>query len=105
MKRRDMRAILAATMALASFAVGGSLFACDDGGAVRDDPGGYAPTPVSTGTAAADGGAVVDGGGQDCVQNPETHLEIINACTDAVKIDKASHPPLLLADGGLPPIP
>lgn len=40
-----------------------------------------------------------------CVQNPTTYLEIINACTDAVKIIKDSHPPLLNPDGTLPPLP
>lgn len=40
-----------------------------------------------------------------CVQNPTTYLEIINACTDAVKIYKDSHPPLLNPDGTLPPLP
>lgn len=40
-----------------------------------------------------------------CVTNPTTYVEIINACTDAVKIYKDSHPPLLNADGTLPPLP
>jgi hypothetical protein len=39
--------------------------------------------------------------------NPQTHVEIINACTDAVKINKTSSIPSssLLPDGGLPMIP
>ncbi|HSO40754.1 MAG TPA: hypothetical protein VLT33_49855 [Labilithrix sp.] len=47
-------------------------------------------------------GALPDG---DCFPNPTTHFEIINACTDAVKITKNPTLPLLLADGGLPPLP
>ncbi|MGC4094541.1 MAG: hypothetical protein QM756_42825 [Polyangiaceae bacterium] len=31
----------------------------------------------------------------DCVVNPKTHLEIINACTDSLRVEKAvSLPPL-----------
>ena len=40
-----------------------------------------------------------------CFTNPTTHYEIINACTTAQKIYKTSHPPLLNADGSLPPLP
>jgi hypothetical protein len=39
---------------------------------------------------------------QDCATNPHTHLEIINACTDADFLDKNPTLPLFLADGGLP---
>ena len=41
----------------------------------------------------------------DCVDDPRTHDEIINACTDAEKIEKHPDLPLLLEDGGLPPLP
>ena len=40
-----------------------------------------------------------------CVQDPHTHDEIINACTDAEKIEITETPPLLNADGTLPPLP
>ncbi len=40
-----------------------------------------------------------------CFENPQTHNEIINACTTAQKIYKDSHPPLLEEDGSLPPLP
>lgn len=40
-----------------------------------------------------------------CFENPQTHNEIINACTDAEKIYKDSNPPLLNPDGTLPPLP
>jgi hypothetical protein len=36
---------------------------------------------------------------------PATHDEIINACTTAQKIYKKSNPPLVNADGSLPPLP
>jgi hypothetical protein len=40
-----------------------------------------------------------------CFTNPTTYHEIINACTDAQKIYKNTHPPFELPDGGLPPLP
>lgn len=49
--------------------------------------------------AAADAGA--------CVKSPKTSLEILNACTadDVEAIEKSPVLPLLLEDGGLPPLP
>jgi hypothetical protein len=51
--------------------------------------------------------APADTGGPDasCFTNPQTHYEIINACTGAQQIFKDSHPPLLNSDGSLPPLP
>lgn len=40
-----------------------------------------------------------------CFDNPQTHYEIINACTTAQKIYKDSHPQLIGSDGTLPPLP
>jgi len=40
-----------------------------------------------------------------CFNNPTTHDEIINACTDAQKIIKNTNPPLLNGDCSLPPLP
>lgn len=42
-----------------------------------------------------------------CVMNPQTHADLMNACTtaDVEKIDKKPVLPLLQADGTLPPIP
>ena len=40
-----------------------------------------------------------------CFMNPQTHVEIINACTTADKLEKHPVLPLLLPDGGLPPLP
>ena len=76
------------------------------------------PTPVPDSGRLADGapipvpdagplpdGALPDGAPGDCFLNPKTHFEIINACTDAVRITKNPTLPLLLTDGGLPPLP
>ena len=44
--------------------------------------------------------------GPDCFEGtPTTHLELLNACTDAVGIEKNPTLPLLEADGTLPPLP
>lgn len=51
------------------------------------------------------GGTGGGGGAPDCYMNPMTHVEIINACTDAERVDKTPDLPLLGADGGLPPLP
>ncbi|MEY4579796.1 MAG: hypothetical protein RL701_4499 [Pseudomonadota bacterium] len=50
--------------------------------------------------AGKDAGAV-----SDCVKSPKTHLELINACTDAEVVDKKPNLPKFLADGGLPSLP
>ena len=81
--------------------------ACDDSSnAVKEPPtDATPPTPIDSGRLS-DGAVVTpDGGPTDCVLNPTTHLEIINACTDAVKIAKTPTLPLRAADGGLPPLP
>jgi hypothetical protein len=46
-----------------------------------------------------------DAGTPDCYQDPESHRQIINACTDAERIDKQPELPQLLPDGLLPPLP
>lgn len=40
-----------------------------------------------------------------CFETPSTHFEIINACTDAVRIEKSPELSGLQADGSLPPLP
>lgn len=40
-----------------------------------------------------------------CVSSPQTHVEILNACTSAQSVDKKTTLPLLRADGTLPPLP
>ena len=83
--------------------------ACDDSSNAVKEPtisgtDGSTKPPTSDSGKLPDG-AVADGGPTDCVLNPTTHLEIINGCTDAVKISKTPTLPLLAADGGLPPLP
>jgi hypothetical protein len=45
-----------------------------------------------------------DAGVADCVVNPTTSADILNACTDAGFIDKTPVLTKLQADGGLPPL-
>ena len=102
------------------FVLGGLLIAssivtiaCDDSSSAVKEPtpavdSGFladgAPIPVPEAGPLPDG-ALPDGAPSDCFVNPKTHFEIINACTDAVKITKNPVLPLLLTDGGLPPLP
>jgi hypothetical protein len=73
------------------------------GGFAGIDAGTQPDAPVAP---PADGGADADSAApSDCFLNPKTHEEIINACTNAVRIDKRPVLPLLGADGGLPPLP
>ncbi|AKV01572.1 hypothetical protein AKJ09_08235 [Labilithrix luteola] len=84
--------------------------ACDsESNAVKEPMTQPTGTPTSTtgnpGTTNDGGGPDNDGGPSDCVQNPQTHDEIINACTDAVRIAKNPKLPLQHPDGGLPTPP
>jgi hypothetical protein len=58
---------------------------------------------------SADAPPAVDAapGGEDasCFTNPQTHYEIINACTNAASADKHPVLPGLLPNGALPPLP
>lgn len=71
--------------------------------------GGDVPDASAGGTGGTDDGGTPAtggaGGDPDCFTNPKTHLEIINACTNAEKVDKTPKVPLLLPDGGLPALP
>jgi hypothetical protein len=40
-----------------------------------------------------------------CSTNPMTHLELINACTNADSVDKMPFYPTLAPNGQLPPLP
>ncbi|HEX2569339.1 MAG TPA: hypothetical protein VH877_07250 [Polyangia bacterium] len=40
-----------------------------------------------------------------CYSNPQTHVEIINACTSSQSLDKTPRLPLARPDGTLPPLP
>jgi hypothetical protein len=96
---------------------GTGVVACDDSSNAVKEPvkptseGGGPSTPGVDGGGGpqpgTDGGGptLPDGAPSDCFMNPKTHLEIINACTNAVKITKNPTLPLLLPDGGLPPTP
>ncbi len=55
--------------------------------------------------APAEGEGEGEGEREDCVRNPTTHLELINACTDATGLAKTPTLPLLNEDGSLPPVP
>lgn len=67
--------------------------ACGDDHSAPKDAAGDA-MPVDGGTPDA-----------DCFMNPQTHEEIINACTTAQKVTKNPTLPLLNPDGTLPPLP
>ena len=40
-----------------------------------------------------------------CVANPMTHVQILNACTNATPFDKTPFYPALAPNGQLPPLP
>ena len=87
-----------------------SLPACDAGTDTGTDAGSQTPAdggnnnPADGGNNNPTDGGTPDAGEPDCFMNPTTHYEIINACTDAVKVDKTPTLPGLI-DGGLPPLP
>ena len=74
-------------------AVLASALGCGDNGSTRKD-------------AAVIDAPVIDAmPDANCFTNPQTHEEIINACTNVQKIIKPGKPPLLRPDGSLPPLP
>lgn len=76
--------------------------ACDGSSAVKEavvDAG--APEAGSSGGTSGNAG---EAGAKDCFDDPKTHFEIINACTDATGIAKDPTLRKLLPDGGLPPL-
>jgi hypothetical protein len=82
--------------------------ACDE--QTPSDSGATSATSSSSGSSTSSGMGGDGGGGagvgvSDCFSNPMTHVEIINACTDAEKVDKVVKLPLLEPDGSLPPLP
>jgi hypothetical protein len=46
-----------------------------------------------------------DAGEPDCYEQAKTYVQIINACTDAERVQKDPELPQLLPDGTLPPLP
>lgn len=83
--------------------------ACDDSSAVKENvsPDGAPANPPPGNPQMPDGGLpdafLPDGAPADCYTNPKTHFEIINACTNALKVAKNPTLPRLYPDGGLPP--
>jgi len=80
---------------------------CDDGSAIKEPSpgsGGDAGNAGSDAGGALDAGTLPDGAPKDCFDDPKTHFEIINACTNAVRVPKNPTLPTLLPDGGLPPL-
>jgi hypothetical protein len=114
MNRSSLFPLFAATCAAVTIVIAS---ACDDSSGAPSDNG--APTldsgiTAQTDTGTPDTGVVIlpDGNvvqadatpppNTDCFTSPTTHFEIINACTNAQKVDKHPNLPLLLPDGGLP---
>jgi predicted small lipoprotein YifL len=65
-----------------------------------------AGTPAANDTPVDAGGDGGEDASPPCFTNPQTYLEIINACTDAEAIDKTDDlSQMNLADGGLQPLP
>ncbi len=109
-------ALLAASSLVAALAVGacgGDSLPSDTQSTATSTSGEMTTTsgPGSTsgggmgGGGGAGGSGGAGGGAPDCFTNPKTHVEIINACTDADKIDKTPNLPLLGPNGELPPLP
>jgi hypothetical protein len=73
--------------------------ACGDGGgdAAKDARPGSDAGIVDAPTTPTDDAS--------CFTNPTSHNELINACTDAQPVEKNPTLPLVLPDGGLPPLP
>jgi hypothetical protein len=97
--------VLSSVMLLAA-ACGSSNPAPGDAGT---DGGSDAGTDAGS-DAGPPGGPFLPDGGPDfadggCFANPAGSYEIINACTDAGYVNKVPVTPLLLSDGGLPPLP
>jgi hypothetical protein len=122
--RASTFAILASLACAAAFAGGacGDTVPSDQTGSTTSSShssstgagGGTTSGPSSTASSGGTGGKGAGGSGAggsgtggapDCYPNPTTYLEIINACTNAQKVDLNPVLPLLQADGGLPPLP
>jgi hypothetical protein len=92
---------------LALAVAAGSCFvymACTDSSVTEGSPDGGTSSGGTSGINPNDDGGLLPDGAPDCVQNPTTYLEIINACTTATKITKNPTLDKLLPDGGLPPV-
>ena len=67
-------------------------FNTGSGGSRSKDAGAGTSVPGSGGSQSDAGSGSSGAPPYDCVLNPNTHAEIINACTDAIRIEK--HPEL-----------
>ena len=86
MNKKNFASMIGCCLGLLSVA---AVAACNDSGGSNGD---------------LDAGTLPDGATKDCFDNPKTHFEIINACTNATRIEKNPTLPKLLPDGGLPPL-
>jgi hypothetical protein len=93
--------LLGASALLGLLAVSAAVSGGACGGSGPSDQGQGGTTTTSSGSGSTTG----TGDGGDCYPNPTTYLEIINACTNAQAVDVNPVLPLLLPDGGLPPLP
>jgi hypothetical protein len=91
-----IRIVLSVALVVGGVAFGAA--ACDDSSAVKEQLVDAGTPTIDSGTSGGDAGE------KDCFDNPQTHFEIINACTTAVRIDKNPKLNKLLPDGGLPPL-
>jgi hypothetical protein len=101
-----MKAHFFAALGLVAAAALWPLAACDDSSGVHETPPADSGPGQDTGPTPPQDGSTGDGPApSDCFTNPQTHFEIINACTNSQQFDKKPNLPLLLADGGLPALP
>ena len=90
-------------LALAALSLG--LAACGGGGSDSPDAMQIVQPADAAVADAPPGTPDANQADADCITNPTTHLEIINACTTAQRVDKHPDLPLLNPDGTLPPLP
>jgi type IV pilus biogenesis protein CpaD/CtpE len=99
------RMMLVAALALAACADDDDSTATALDASTPFDANAPAPVDATAADASIDATTPVVVTPSDCFLNPNTYLEIINACTDAEKVDKKPVLPLLGSDGKLPPLP
>jgi hypothetical protein len=103
-------AVSSACAALAIGACGGDALPSDTQSTATSVGAMTGAGSTTTGGSSSSGGMGGSGGGgaggaPSCISNPVTHVEIINACTTADRIEKLSILPLLGPSGELPPLP